>query len=122
MPRHGLLPARQAERREAKTKVPKAKSKPSEVKRFENQGAEDEDEGKRSEAKADAPFAKTKTSKGRRRGASTSEAAKGSCSLDNDVRTWAWWAVMGPMGRKGPGCNLLSDVKIRLCPENIPGI
>ena len=70
-----------------KTKAPKAKTKPSEAKRFEDQGAEGEDEGKRSEAKADAPFAKMKTSKGRRRGASTLEAAKGSCSPDDDVRT-----------------------------------
>ena len=113
-----------AERREAKTKAPKAKAKASEAKRGEDQGAEGEGEGegKRSEAKANAPFAKSKTSKGRRRRASTSEAAKGSCSPNDDVRTWARWAVMGPMGRKGLGCNLLSDVKIRLCPKNIPGI
>ena len=112
----------EADRREAKTKAPKAKVKESEAKRGEDQGAKGEDEGKRSEAKANAPFAKSKTIKGRRRRASTSEAAKGSCSPNDDVRTWARWAVMGPMGRKGPGCNLLSDVKIQLCPKNIPGI
>jgi len=122
--------------RKAKIEAPKVKTKPGEerrsskrqrrgrsrAKRGEDQGAKGEDEGKRSETKADAPFAKSKTSKGRRRRASTSEAAKGSCSPNDDVRTWALWAVMGPMGRKRPGCNLLSDVKIQLCPSNIPGI
>ena len=92
MPRQGLLPARQAKRREAKTKETKAKTKPGEerrrskrqrrrrsrAKKVEDQGAKGEDEGKRSEAKANAPFAKSKTIKGRRRRASTSEAAKGS--------------------------------------------
>ncbi|KAG2564985.1 hypothetical protein PVAP13_7NG045289 [Panicum virgatum] len=133
MPRLGLLPARQAERREAKTKAPKVKTRASEegrrlrrqrrrrrqAKKGEDQG---EDEGKRREAKTNAPFAKSKTSKGRCRRASASEAAKGLCSPNDDVQIWARWAVMGPMGRRGPGCNLLNDVKIRLCPENIPRI
>ena len=78
------------------------------VKRGEDQHAEGEDEGKRIEvkvkaptAKTTAPIAKSKTSEGRRQVASASEDAKGSCPPSNDVRVWAKWAVMGPMGRRG---------------------